>query len=181
MSEDMPEEQQTSLPPGVAGEMADPKEAEFNKMQIRAAAEGPAAEARRQEMQRWSEATGAYAEEAARGHNNTEKYIVERGGTQEAVNKEITDAAYRVAGGVDPRANRHDNAHGEEEPVRVTAYDNGMETRPRYTGHDQSRFDRSPAHINGPAKPLAPETPAAPSAEQQLPQQQGANQGAPVA
>ncbi len=161
MSEDLPQEQQANpTPPGVAGEMADPKEAQFNAMNHIAEASGPEAEARRQEMQRWSDATGAYAEAAAREHTKSVEYQKLRGATQEQVNAEIVAAAHRMAKhGANPSVYRYGEEHPDEEPTNITAHQNGMLSRPRPSVVDEQlgRFDRSPAHINGPAEPTKPE------------------------
>jgi hypothetical protein len=83
-------------------------ESKFNAMQAEAAAAGPEAEARRREMQRWSDATGAYAEEAAIVNKSEEERLVERGDSPEDVRAGLTKRNAELASsGVFVTSRRH--------------------------------------------------------------------------
>lgn len=169
MSEEQPE---TTDAPAVPT----PDESAYNAMEIEAAAAGPMAEARRAEMQRWSDATGAHAEEAADQMSSLEKHLAKGKYSQEVVEKSINNAAQRiVANGVAPAPGRHEGALTPLEDATTMHYqptEQGIVSTPSI--RDAGTFDRSPAHIKStdeqPATIVPPSrrTPA-PEAEVQSP------------
>ncbi len=127
-------------------------ESKFNAMQMVAAAEGPEAEARRQEMDRWAQAQGALAETAMANHAYVEKMSVISGASAEAVADEIRENAKATA---QTGVRRREGIHGERDqngPLTIhykARKDGSVETEnvndPRYS----KRVFRSPAHIRG--------------------------------
>jgi len=72
-------------------------ETAYQNMEVVAAASGPEAEARRREMEEWSEAAGKYAEGAARITNDEAARVVKRGGREEDVKRVTRYASASLA------------------------------------------------------------------------------------
>lgn len=77
--------------------MPQPDESKFRAMEVAAAASGPEAEARRQEMAEWSEAIGAHAEMASRRVNAAGEEILKEGGTDKEVKERMSNASSLMA------------------------------------------------------------------------------------
>ncbi len=72
-----------------------PTETQFDHMQVVAAAQGPEAEARRQEMGSWSENIGAHAEAASNAVKRASQIAIDQGFSEEGVKSylgQVTEA-----------------------------------------------------------------------------------------
>lgn len=130
-----------------------PDETQFNQMQVVAEAAGPAAEARRLEMQRWSDATGAYAEEAAIVNQSEEERLVNAGNSPEDVASQLAAKNKQLASnGVFVSARRHgthstDIGQHRGQSTMVGPRPDGKIVTGGIDGQGIVTVDRSPAHM----------------------------------
>ncbi len=120
-----------------------PNEANYDSMEVVAAASGPKAEARRQEMQAWSEHTGAMAERMAATQSFIEKEQLESGATPETLQARVVDLNYDF-----PRVGVMVGADMAARPVGPW-----VEVSNPQTENSASKIFRSPATISGPKQP----------------------------
>lgn len=127
-----------------------PDETNFKNMEVVAQAAGPEAEARRQEMARWSEAQGAHAEEAAATQSAEEAYNAQLGLTHEKGSEALASVNQSIAAnGVTVRANRHgkETRFQGNNDLNLRASETGITTSLAVDPGAGGRLDRSPASI----------------------------------
>jgi hypothetical protein len=124
--------------PGVESE--GPDESKFDNMEVVAAAGGPEAEARRNEMGKWAQSTGAYAEKAAEMNKSEEERAARNGLTEEETRVRLTGENQDIARGLNIGEGK-----GTSQPVYASPVEEGM--RVRTADGRSDKVYRSPAEL----------------------------------